>query len=92
MNRAKRTLQRTTAMLWHRRLGHLELSTIEHLIQQAEGVRIKGITTVQCDACGKSKLKWQIRRTLRLNDEGLGERVAIDFYEYEVGSFSKEKS
>jgi hypothetical protein len=55
-------------------------------------VRIKGITTVQCDAYGKSKSKRQIRRTLRLNDEGLGERVAIDFYEYEAGSFSKEKS
>jgi hypothetical protein len=92
MNRAKRTPQRATAMLWHRRLGHPGPSTIEHLIQQAEGVRIKGITTVQCDACGKSKSKRQIRRTPRLNDEGPGERVAIDFHEYEAGSFSKEKS
>ncbi|KAF7564267.1 hypothetical protein PtrM4_082200 [Pyrenophora tritici-repentis] len=92
MNRTKRSPQRATAMLWHKRLGHPGPSAIEHLIQQSEGVRIKGITTVQCDACGRSKSKRQIRRALRLNDEGPGERIAIDFYEYEADSFTKEKS
>ncbi|KAF7565217.1 hypothetical protein PtrM4_046510 [Pyrenophora tritici-repentis] len=92
MNRTKRSPQRATAMLWHKRLGHPGPSAIEHLIQQSEGVRIKGITTVQCDACGRSKSKRQIRRALRLNDEGPGERIAIDFHEYEADSFTKEKS
>ncbi|KAF7566042.1 hypothetical protein PtrM4_054760 [Pyrenophora tritici-repentis] len=92
MNRAKRSPQKATAILWHKRLGHPGPSAIEHLVQQSEGVRIKGITTVECDACGRSKSKRQIRRTPRLNDEGPGERVAIDFHEYEDGSFTKEKS
>jgi hypothetical protein len=55
-------------------------------------VKIKGITTVQCDACSKSKSKRQIRRTPRLNNKSPGKRVAINFHEYEAGSFSKEKS
>ncbi|KAI2475739.1 hypothetical protein Ptr902_12914 [Pyrenophora tritici-repentis] len=61
-------------MLWHKRLGHLRLSAIEHLIQQSKGS------------------KRQIRRALRLNDEGPRERIAIDFYKYEADSFTKEKS
>jgi hypothetical protein len=79
-------------MVWHKRLGHPGPSAIEHLVQQSEGVKIVGITTVQCDACGRSKSKRQIRRAPRLNDEGPGERIAIDFHEYEEGSFTKEKS
>ncbi|KAF9733719.1 polyprotein [Paraphaeosphaeria minitans] len=92
MNRSKRYPQRATAMQWHKRLGHPGPSAIEHLVQQSEGVRIKGITTVQCDACGRSKSKRQIRRAPRLNDEGPGERIAIDFHEYEAGSFTGERS
>jgi hypothetical protein len=92
MNRAKRRSQRATAMLWHKRLGHPGPLAIEHLVQQSEGVKIIGITTVQCDACGRSKSKRQIRRAPRLNDEGPGERIAIDFHEYEAGSFTKERS
>jgi hypothetical protein len=55
-------------------------------------VKIIGITIVQCDACGRAKSKRQIRRAPRLNDEGPGERIAIDFHEYEAGSFTKETS
>lgn len=73
MNRAKRSPQKATAILWHKRLGHPRPSAVEHLVQQSEGVKIKGITTVQCDACGRSKSKRQIRRALRLNDEVWGE-------------------
>jgi hypothetical protein len=92
MNRSKRRSQRTTAMIWHKRLGHPGPAAIQHLVQQSEGVKIIGITTVQCDACGISKSKRQIRRAPRLNDEGPGERIAIDFHEYEAGSFTKERS
>lgn len=55
-------------------------------------MRVKGITTVQCNACGRAKSRRQIRRAPRLNDEGPGERIAIDFHEYEEGSSTKEKS
>ncbi|KAI0569423.1 gag-pre-integrs domain-containing protein, partial [Pyrenophora tritici-repentis] len=92
MSQAKRSPQKATAILWHKRLGHPEPSAIEHLLQQSEGAKIKGITTVQCDACGRSKSKRQIRRAPRLNDEGPSERIAIDFHEYEAGSFTKERS
>lgn len=73
-------------------MGHPGPGTLEQLVQQSEGVRIKGITTVQCDACGKAKSKRQVRRTLRQIDEGPGERIAIDFHAYEEGSSTKEKS
>ena len=55
-------------------------------------MRIKGPTTVECNACGRAKTKRQIRRTPRLNVQGPGERLAIDFHSYEEGSSSKEKS
>jgi hypothetical protein len=92
MNRSKRRSQRATAIIWHKRLGHPGPAAIEHLVSQSEGVKIVGLTTVQCDACGRSKSKRQIRRAPRLNDEGPGERIAIDFHEYEEGSFNKERS
>ena len=91
-SRSRRPAQKADAMRWHKRLGHAGPAAIEHLVHQCEGVRIKGITTVQCDACGRAKLKRQIRRTPRVIDEGPGERLAIDFHSYEEGSSTKEKS
>ena len=90
-SRTKRSPQKATALLWHKRLGHPGPAAIEHLVQQAEGVRVKGVTTVQCDSCGRAKLRRQISRAPRTNDEGPGERLAIDFHSYET-SISKEKS
>jgi hypothetical protein len=79
-------------MLWHKRLRHPGPAAIEHLIQQAEGVRVKGVTTVQCDACGRAKSRRQISRAPRTNEEGPGERLAINFHTYEIQSVTKEKS
>lgn len=79
-------------MVWHKRLGHPGPAAIEHLVHHSQGVRIKGITTVECDACGRSKSRRQIRRAPRINDEGPGERIALDFHSYEEGSSTKEKS
>lgn len=91
-SRTKRSAQKADAMRWHKRLGHPGPAVIEHLVHQCEGVRIKGITTVQCNACGRAKTKRQIRRTPRTNYEGPGERLAIDFHSYEDASSTKEKS
>lgn len=88
----KRLVSKATALRWHKRLGHPGPAAVEHLVQQSQGVRIKGITTVECDACGRAKTKRQIRRTARLSTEGPGERLAIDFHSYEEGSSTKEKS
>ena len=89
-SRTKRRL--ATAAIWHKRLGHPGPNALEHLVQRAEGVRIKGIPTVKCDACGKAKSRRQIRREPRPNNEGPGERIAIDFHDYEAQSFSRERS
>ena len=40
---------------------------------------------VECDACGKSKIKRQIRRALRDLHKGLGHRLAIDFHDFNSG-------
>jgi hypothetical protein len=91
-SKTKRATQSGTAILWHKRLGHPGPAAIEHLVHQSEGVKIKGTTTVECDACGRAKSKRQIRRTPRVNNDGPGERIALDFHSYEEGSSTKEKS
>jgi hypothetical protein len=90
--RTKRGLQRASANLWHKRLGHPGPAAIEHLVQQTQGVRIKGITTVQCDSCGRAKSRRQISRAPRINNDGPGERLSIDFHTYENQAYTKEKS
>jgi hypothetical protein len=40
---------------------------------------------VQCDACGQSKIKRQIRRTPKDLREGPGYRLAIDFHDFNPG-------
>jgi hypothetical protein len=73
------------ALLWHLRLGHPGPQALEHLVNSSQGVCIKGITTVECDACGTSKAKRQIQRFPREINEGLGpaKRIAIDFHDFE---------
>lgn len=84
--------QRAKAMIWHKRMGHPGPQALEHLVHHSEGVKIVGLPTVNCDACGRSKSKRQIRRAPRDIHEGPGERVAIDFHDYEDGSNTKEKT
>lgn len=78
--------QRAPAMLWHLRLGHPGPQVIEHLTSRSLGVRIKGPTTAQCEDCGVSKIKRQIRRTRRYERKDPiqpFERLAIDFHDIE---------
>lgn len=91
-SRTERAAQKASALLWHKRLGHPGPVAVEHLVSQAQGVRIKGITTVECDSCGRSKSRRQIRRAPRTHEDGPGERLAIDFHAYETQSITKEKS
>ena len=84
--------QRAEALTWHKRMGHPGPSALEHLVQQSEGVKVIGVPTVKCDACGISKSKRLISRRPRTILESPGERVAIDFHDYEEGSTTKEKS
>ena len=79
----KRRPQTGNALLWHARLGHPGPQALEHLVNSSQGVRIKGITTVVCNACGTSKAKRQIRRFPREIHEDPGKRIAIDFHDFE---------
>jgi hypothetical protein len=73
------------AMRWHRRLGHPGPGALEHMVNCSQGVRLRGPTTVECEACGVSKIKRQIRRQPRELLEGPGERLAIDFHDFNEG-------
>ena len=84
--------QRARALIWHKRLGHLGLSALEHLVQQSNGVKITRVLTVNCNACRRAKAKQLIRRTLRRINKALGERVLLNFYDYKADSLTKEKS
>ena len=50
-----------------------------------QGVRIRGPTTVQCDACGQAKANRVIDRAPRDVGNTPGARFAIDFHDYEEG-------
>ena len=79
-------------MIWHKRIGHPGPQALEHLVHYSEGVKIVGLPTIDCDACGRSKSKRLIRRAPREIHEGPRERVAIDFHDYEDKSNTKEKT
>lgn len=84
-SRTQRSTKWGTASQWHLRLGHPGPQALEHFVLASQGVKIQGIPTVECISCGKSKLTRQIRRTPRENDEKEGERIAIDFHDYQPG-------
>jgi hypothetical protein len=61
-------------------------------VYYSKGVKIVGLPIVECDACGRLNLKRLIRRAPREIYKGPRERVAINFYNYEEGSSTKEKT
>lgn len=81
----KRRPLTSEAILWHGRLGHPGPKALEHLVNSSQGVRIRGSTTVECEACALAKITRQIRRLPREIRERAGERIALDFHDYEEG-------
>jgi hypothetical protein len=79
-------------MKWHLRLGHAGPEALEHLVNYSRGARIKGrvsvkgIPTYKCDGCGLGKARRRTRRSPRKFTEGLGERLALDFFDFEQDS------
>ncbi|KAE9572511.1 hypothetical protein CGMCC3_g11506 [Colletotrichum fructicola] len=77
--------------MWHRRLGHPGPEAIRHLVGSSRGVRLltggSAISTIDCDACGTSKLHRQVRRAVKeaLLREKPADRIAIDFHDYDEG-------
>lgn len=73
------------ALVWHRRLGHPGPRSLEHLVNHTFGARIKGPTTVECDVCGLAKMKRQEHREPRERSSKPGERISLDFHDYQEG-------
>ncbi|KID81860.1 polyprotein [Metarhizium guizhouense ARSEF 977] len=71
------------ARKWHLRLGHPGPKALEHLVNCSTGTKIKGLTTVECDHCGVSKVKRQVSRKPRDTENAPGLRLAIDFHDLE---------
>jgi hypothetical protein len=80
----QRRPRKAEAYLWHLRLGHPGPGALEHLVNSTQGVRIKGITTTECDSCAKGKMHRQEHRAPRdLTDFCPGEKLALDFHDFE---------
>lgn len=90
-SRIPRTVQKASATLWHKWLGHVESSATEHPVHQSEGARIGSMTTAECNACGGAKSRHQIWRTPWVKNDGSGRRMALDLHNYEEGSSTKDK-
>ena len=89
-NRSPRPRIPAEASIWHLRLGHPGPLALQHVCEASTGVRLRGIPTTECDACGVSKIKRQISRSPRTTDVGPGESLAIDFHE--TAAFKKGPS
>ena len=87
----KRRPNAADAMQWHLRLGHPGPEALEHLVNASRGVRIRGIKTVECDACGISKAKRQNRREPREIIQAPGAQLALDFHDNEDSGYGGYK-
>ena len=82
----QRRARAADALTWHLRLGHPNAIALQHLVNHATGVRIKGPTMVECDQCGTSKPRQVISRRPRERAVDPGERIALDIHQFQ-GSF-----
>lgn len=82
-SRTERAPKEGEAHLWHLRMGHCGPETLKHLEANTEGVKLHGPTTVQCSACGVSKITKQTRREPREATSRPGQRLAVNFLEIE---------
>jgi Reverse transcriptase (RNA-dependent DNA polymerase) len=82
-----RRLSEADGKRWHVRMGHLGKDALEHLVRQARGVKIKGLRTIECDACAPAHMKKQVRRALADHEPSAPfEEVAIDWHDFKRSS------
>jgi hypothetical protein len=72
-------------MRWHYRMGHPRPDAFNTLVDSTKGVKTRGPTTVEYEACALAKIKKQNRRMPRAIEEAYGERIAMDFHPYAPG-------
>ena len=66
------------ANVWHRRMNHLKPFGLHHLNKKCLGVRLKGLSMSQCDACAKVKMTNQVFRRPSIN------RFTRSFYKVNI--------
>jgi hypothetical protein len=70
--------------LWHRRAGHLGAEALEALVWAVQGVRIKEIKTIDCEACSRGKATQHIfRRNRKHQAERPFWRILWDLFLFE---------
>jgi hypothetical protein len=80
-SREPRPQQTADANLWHQRLGHLNPASLEHLVEETTGAKIKGPIQVQCEPCSLAKAKRVIsRRSPQIKSPRLYWRIYIDIF------------
>ena len=74
-----------TAELWHLRAGHLGPEALEHLVENARNVKIKGIPRSKCTACGVATAHHVVSRRPSDNRSTTPYyRVCLDLFEHDV--------
>jgi hypothetical protein len=56
--------------LWHRRAGHLGAKALKALVWAVQGIRIKKVKTINCEACSRGKATQHIFRRNREHQAG----------------------
>lgn len=75
--------QVTDGMTWHRRMGHLNTTALDHLSEHTAGAKVKGPTLIDCDACIKAKAKRiPSRRTPQERAERPYWRIYVDIFPF----------
>ncbi len=81
---APRANSKATAMLWHRRLGHLGREALEHLDAETEGAKLIGPRTINCETCSVSKAHQLISRRPRERATRPYDRLHMDLIHMET--------
>ena len=79
----ERPASRVDAEMWHLRLGHPGPEALQHLVNCSTGVKIKGLRTIDCNACAQAKIHRTVHREPRTRSYEAGVRLAIDFHDFE---------
>nr|CEG03241.1 unnamed protein product [Fusarium acuminatum CS5907] len=75
-----------TAYLWHIRAGHLGKDALERLVSKARGVKIKGISRIECETCATTYARRVVsRRSSERRSPRPFWRVHWDLQDYEEG-------
>ena len=67
-------------------MGYPGLAVQEYLIEGSKEVRLKRLTTVECDSYRIFKAVYQISRISRQTQQSSGKRLAVDLFSFSLSS------